>query len=188
MTMATRNKFINSKAFAVFNSFMRNKTYKLNGSGLGPQTTITANGKTVLMDVPRFMGGHDIGMQPVELLLSSLCGCEQVTAQFVARNMKPRVQINKIDFEIFGERDDAGAIALPLDRDNDSFPTARLTRIWGRAILHTGATQKEIDFICEQVKRRCPVACMVIDSGCKLEIEYEKALPSDDISHFPLSA
>lgn len=186
--MPIRNLFINPKGISVFNSLMRNKTYELHGCGRGSHTIMSANGKTVTVDVPRFMGGHDIGMQPVELLLSSLCGCEQVTAQFIARNMKPRVVINKIDFEIFGERDDAGAIGLPLDRDNDSFPTSRLTRIWGRAIVDTEATQEEVDFICEQVKRRCPVASMVIASGCRLEIAFEKSPNSDDINENPLSA
>jgi uncharacterized OsmC-like protein len=158
-----------------FRGDIRWKTYFLNGSGVGTQTTMTVNGKTTMTDLPRYMGGLDKGMQPVELFLTSLCGCEQATALFIARNMKPRVKIEKIDFEVNGKRDDKGAITLPLDIATDKLPPAMLTRIWGTAIVHTDASQVDIDFIAKEVKRRCPVANMVIASGCQLDISFKKA-------------
>lgn len=169
-------------------NIVRNRTYRLKGSGVGSQTVLNIKDKSLLTDIPRSMGGHDVGPQPVEMMLASLCGCEQVTAQFVARHMKPRVHINKIDFEVYGERDDAGAVSLPIDLESSQYPEAKLTRIWGRAVVYTDASQTELDFIAKQVKRRCPIANMVIASGCALEISFEKGeIGPEGIVHNNLS-
>lgn len=169
----------------------------------------------IITDVPKLMGGKNEGPQPVEMLLASLCGCELVTAQFIARNMKPRVVIDQIDFDVYACRDQRGAIgaihSLPIqftdrsggngDHDNnhndrnhnnrndkESFditistttttttplPPSRLERIWGTAIVHTTASSEEVALIADEVKRRCPIANMVMLSGCKLEIEFIK--------------
>ena len=154
---------------------MRHNTYHLHGSGVGSQTEMIAHDHSVTMDLPAMMGGSDKGMQPVELFLASLCGCEQATALFIARNMNPRVYIEKIEFDVFGERDNKGAISLPINLESDAYPPAMLTRIWGQAKVYTSATSSELEFIAKEVKRRCPIAGMVIAAGCNLEISYEKA-------------
>ena len=127
----------------------------------------------IITDVPRSMGGKNEGPQPIELFLASLCGCELVTAQFIARNMTPRVTIDRIDFDVSASRDQRGAIGMPIDQET-SLPPSRLGRIWGTATLHTSALLEEVAMIAAEIKRRCPIANMVMLSGCKLEIEFRK--------------
>lgn len=62
-------------------------------------------------------GGSDAAAQPVETLLAALIGCEQATAAFVARHMQPRMDLMRIDFIYYAERDNRGAVALPLDEE-----------------------------------------------------------------------
>ena len=154
------------------------KSYHLTGSGTSTTTHMIQSklSEPIITDVPRAMGGMNKGPQPIEMFLSSLCGCELVTAQFIARNMKPRVIIDRIDFDIRACRDQRGAISLPVGRDMKELPPSRLERIWGTALLHTTASNEEIAFIAEEVKRRCPIANMVILSGCDLDIIYEKSV------------
>jgi putative redox protein len=160
------------------------KEYRLSGIGKSTKTeiftydsTTTSSIHPIATDVPKAMGGGNTAPQPVELLLASLCGCEQVTAEFVARHLKPRVNIEKINFEIFASRNQKGAITLPLD--TITLPLSRLEQIWGTATVHTTATQEQIDIIAREIKRRCPIANMIILSGCKLDIKFIKACDND---------
>ena len=127
-----------------------------------------------------------MGLEPVELLLSSLCGCEQVTAQFVARNMKPRVNIDKIEYSVQASRDPKGAVYLPIGSNPPV--EARLNRVWGTALVYTSASQQQIDVIASEVKVRCPIANMIASSGCTLDINYIKANSKNPIEDKPLSS
>jgi uncharacterized OsmC-like protein len=151
------------------------KLYHLTGTGVGSKTVMKKNGlPDIVMDVPTAMGGKGLGPEPVELLLASLCGCKEVTALFVGRNMKPPVVIEKIEFDIHAERDQLGVLSLPLTKKHELPPT-RLNRIWGTALVYTSSTQDEISFLAGEVKKRCPVANMVELSGCELDISFKKA-------------
>ena len=52
---------------------------------------------------------------------------------------------------------------------------SRLTRIWGVAHVETDADDELIEKIGRIVHERCPVANMVVASGCSLEIEWRRA-------------
>ena len=153
------------------------KGYYISGSGAGTHCTVrTDDGFEVLSDVPAAVGGGGRAPQPVQLLLAALCGCEQATAAFVAFKWKPqRLSIGRVEFELRAERDERGALTLPLD--TDPLPTvARLARVWGTATVHgTTATDAQLARLGEEVHRRCPVANMVTLSGCTLDIEWRRA-------------
>jgi putative redox protein len=151
------------------------KSYHLIGTGTKTLTRMSQPRlpAPIETDVPISMGGSHQGPQPIELLLASLCGCELVTAQFIARNMKPRVTIDRIDFDVHASRDQRGAMGLPIGKDT-LLPPSRLERIWGTATVHTSASLVEVQLMAAEVKRRCPVANMVVLSGCLLEIEFKK--------------
>jgi uncharacterized OsmC-like protein len=129
------------------------------------------------------MGGKDSAPQPVELLLASFIGCTQATALFVGRNMKPRILIDKIEFDLNAKRDDRGVMEqLPIS-ERSKLPTvpARLTEINGSITVfakdRTGETVKIDD---EQIKilemhteHRCPVANMIVSSGCTINVIWK---------------
>ncbi len=54
---------------------------------------------SIATDVPRYMGGQDSAHQPIETFVASLCGCEMVTALYVASKMTPKVVIENIEFD-----------------------------------------------------------------------------------------
>lgn len=97
---------------------------------------------------------------------------------YVAKHM--HITIDRIDFEVEGVRDQAGALHLPIQET--PAVASRLQRIYGTAKVHTEATQEQVDELEEQVKRRCPIANMVVLSGCELDIKWMKAMHKEDIS------
>ena len=168
----------------------RIKTYSLQAVQTSAVATEsqTADGHAIASDLPRLMGGQDGAPQPVYLLLASLVGCEHATAAFVARHMKPRIHLRSVSFDIHAERDERGAISLPLvpaapdkeaeagDADAEAatiVPPARLQRVYGVATVDAGdATQEQVDLLARLVHQRCPVANMVTLSGCELDIQW----------------
>lgn len=128
------------------------KRYPLVARGAGVQCTIKARDlHEIRTDVPRSMGGGDEAPQPVELLLSALVGCEQATAAYVARHMKPRFKLKAVHFSVIGERDDRGATSLPI---TDPPPTgARLTRVSGEAVVYVRGPERETDARVEELAR-----------------------------------
>lgn len=158
------------------------KSYKLTGetgantnkSGVTVQTTKT--GHTLQTDVPRKMGGRDTAPQPVEMLLTAWMGCTQATALFVGRQMQQphRLLLNRLVFDVQGHRDERGALELPITTDPPV--PSRMFRVEGTIIVHRvggqAITTQEMKVLREQTESRCPVANMMIASGCQMNVEW----------------
>jgi uncharacterized OsmC-like protein len=155
------------------------KEYRVVGDGVGSSCHIlTDDGWIINTDIPKLQGGTHTAPQPVLLLLASLAGCELATARFVAFKSLPRIKMGKIVFDLQARRDERGAIHLPLTARPLPAP-ARLERVWGTAVVHgTDATPEQIVRLGEEVHLRCPVANMMVLSGCALEIEWKVAAAS----------
>jgi len=152
------------------------KSYRLEGTGKGPKVKITTNtGHSLATDIPKPMGGKDTAPQPVETLLASWMGCTQATALFVGRHLPERLSICKIEFEnIEAFRDERGALQLPIEQTPE-IPSRlqRITgtiRVFGRKGDHISAEQMEV--LKEQTEIRCPVANMMIASGCAIDVDW----------------
>ena len=151
----------------------RTKTYSLVSAATSPVATssLTSDGHSIATDLPRIIGGDDTAAQPVYLLLASLVGCEHATAAFVARQMKPRVNLRGVHFDISAERDERGAIPTS-DHAGRRLPHSRLQRMPGRQPW-TDATQEQVDELCSSSSAApsrtwclCPAANL-ISSGRK---------------------
>lgn len=152
------------------------KTYLLYGVGNRSKVEITTNtGHKLSTDVPKKMGGTDTAPQPVETLLAAWMGCTQATAVFVGRQMAPRVVIDSIEFvDIQASRDERGALTLPIE-ETPTIPS-RLQRISGQIqVAVKGSTQlsnEQLELLRDQTESRCPVANMIIASGCEMHVEW----------------
>jgi uncharacterized OsmC-like protein len=164
------------------------KSYTIHGVGKGSRVEVRTNtGHELRTDVPAptsTMGGTDSAPQPVETLLAALLGCTQATAIFVGRHLEPRVLIERLEFvDIVAERDERGALSLPIDVD-PSVP-ARLQKITGTIQVYTRRTQtknkkeeapplsqEQLDMLSRQTELRCPVANMMMASGCEMNIQW----------------
>jgi uncharacterized OsmC-like protein len=139
----------------------------------------TSTGHEIHIDVPRAIGGTDTAAEPVYHLLAALAACEAATARYVALKMRPRVVIAGMRFTLNAERNQNGALQLPIDTPPEVW--AGLTQIVGTCTVHTEAPQEQVDRLAEQVHVRCPVASMVIASGCVLNLEYIATPPTPTV-------
>ncbi|KAL7448938.1 hypothetical protein ACHAWC_001049, partial [Mediolabrus comicus] len=147
---------------------MHRKQYLISGTGQRSKVTCQTNTNHILeTDVPKKMGGGDEAPQPVEHLLAALCGCTQATAVYCGRMMKPRLIIDKIDFNIEAYRDERGALSLPIT-ETPTIP-ARLQKVAGTVIVTfkdgMEVSEEQLDILGKQTEARCPVANMLHASG-----------------------
>ena len=178
--IATLNLTLKSKRFSTSKSKCRTlqpiyKNYRVTGSGIGLHCNIvTYDGWKLSTDVTISQGGTNKAAQPVLLLLASLAGCELATARYVAFKSNPKIVMGKIEFDINGNRDERGALHLPMYTEPPV--PARLDHVWGTATVYdTNASQEQISALGEEVHRRCPIANMIIVSGCRLKINWRIA-------------
>ena len=162
---------------------------------------ITNTGHSLSTDIPKTMGGGDTAPQPVETLLGAWMGCTQATASFVGRQLlmekvklqpvaesttsrrnrrPPRTEVLLEFVNIQAYRDEQGALELPI-RQTPSVPS-RLQRITGiikvSLVSATGSTDEivfdseELEILKEQTEARCPIANMIVESGCAMDVEW----------------
>ena len=169
----------NSEDISITNSnddTKHRKHYNIKGNGKQSIVKMQTNtGHTIQTDIPQKMGGSDTAPQPVEYLLSALIGCTQATSIYVGRMMKPRLLIDKIEFDIHGYRDERGALELPIDTI-PSIP-ARLQCVSGTVKVYfkkngMKVSNEELSILAEQTEARCPVANMMYASGCDMDIKW----------------
>ena len=136
----------------------------------------TDTGHVLHTDVPEKRGSENSAPQPVEHLVAALVGCTQATATFVGRMMRPRLLIERMDFEIEASRDQRGALGMPID-EMPAIP-ARLQRVSGTVTVHfhegVEVTDDQLRILGEQTEARCPVANMMHASGCIMNIDWVK--------------
>jgi uncharacterized OsmC-like protein len=157
--------------------------------GCGPGVTMhTVNTHhTLQTDVPKTMGGDNLAPQPVETLLAAWIGCTQATALFVGRQMGS-LQIDKMDFDVMAFRDERGALQLPIEII-PQIPS-RLLEIKGTIQVYTQSmlSEEQLEILKEQTEARCPVANMIIQSGCEMNVIWVAKASSDEKGSLPGSA
>ena len=152
---------------------LQGKTSPESKSGVTVQTD---TGHTIQTDLPLRMGGKNLAPQPVETLLAAWMGCTQATALFVGRQMKPeRLALERLEFEnIEAVRDERGALQLPVN-ESPKVPS-RIQQVSGTILVFAAKAKAikaaEMDILREQTEQRCPVANMMIASGCHMQVEW----------------
>jgi uncharacterized OsmC-like protein len=173
------------------------KSYNLNGIGYGTKVEIKTNtGHQIETDIPKTMGGQDTAPQPVEMLLSSWMGCTQATIMYVGRQIinnnnnntrKQRIIIEKLGFHnIVAIRDERGSLQLPI-HEIPEIPS-RILSITGTIQVYIKSksssssesddekelllTTEEFELLKEQTEVRCPIANMILSSGCTIDVDW----------------
>lgn len=171
------------------------KSYNLNGIGYGTKVEIKTNtGHHIETDIPKTMGGQDTAPQPVEMLLSSWMGCTQATIMYVGRQIvntnsntrKQRIIIEKLGFHnIVAIRDERGSLQLPIN-EIPEIPSQILS-ITGTIQVYIKSkskspesddekemllTTEEFELLKEQTEVRCPIANMILSSGCTIDVDW----------------
>lgn len=155
------------------------KSYRIQGStsesSRAGVRARTGTGHVLHTDLPRPMGGADGAAQPVETLLAALAGCTQATAVYVARNLRPeRLDIRRIDFDLRAARDERGALSLPIESPPEI--PSRLRFVSGTVRVHAATSRpisdRDLALLREQTELRCPVANMMVASGCEMNVRW----------------
>lgn len=144
-------------------------------SKMNEKITATTNGMltegqtgnhTIIIDEPERMGGTDQGANPLGALLISLAGCENVVANFVAKEIQ--FDLKKIDFNISGELDTRGMMGEEGVRPY-------FQKVSVRAKVETTETEERVKELQELVDSRCPVFTTLKAANVEMDVHWEKA-------------
>jgi hypothetical protein len=79
-----------------------------------------------------------------------------------------------MEFDIFASRDERGALQLPIEVIPDV--PSRLEAVRGIVRVYSGNGQaislERLNLLRDQTEARCPVANMMLASGCHLDISW----------------
>lgn len=101
----------------------------------------------MLIDEPERLGGTDLAMNPLEVLLSSFGACMSVHAWLLAERMN--IRLKDVCFELEGETG-------PYERVGNITPVG-FRRIHTRISVEADNSQEEIDAFVHEIETRCPV-------------------------------
>lgn len=111
------------------------------------QVQVEARGHKVTVDEAKKSGGTDLGMNPLELLLSSLGACQTIMAQFSAEKMG--VKYNHLQVELEGDLDTDGYQGKPGIK-------VGLQEIRYTIQIESDEPQEKLEAFIEHVEAHCP--------------------------------
>lgn len=115
----------------------------------GLKTTTSVRGFEVYCDEPVESGGSNLGMNPVELLLSSLGSCMTIAAFYLAPSKD--IKLDSFGVEVEGDVDPDGFMGVNPDVRNG------LTEIRITPHIKCNVAEDEAREFVEFVASRCPV-------------------------------
>lgn len=145
---------------------MNKMTLMVNAKTEGITVKTRAGKHEMIIDEGKQMGGQDLGPNPLQSVLAALAACENVTARFVAREMK--FDLQDLSFKIKGQFDPRGFMGDPSVRPY--FETISI-----EATVTTNEPLDRIKELQEKVESRCPVYTMIKAAGVELDDEWVKA-------------
>lgn len=109
----------------------------------------TARGKSFVLDEPPALGGTDVGMNPVEALLSALGACKCIVAKAFADARG--IKLTDIEIQLDGDLDPDGFLGKN--------PDAKIgfSRIVTKYAIKADNTEGEIMAFIDFIEHTCPV-------------------------------
>jgi len=128
--------------------------------------TVLAESRThsFVMDESPDLKGNDLGMNPVETLLSALAGCALITIKAFAPTFG--VEILSADVSVEGELDVRGFLGLADVRSG-------LQNINLKIQLKSSSPEENVKKLIELVEKRCPVDD-TLSHGVAVKVSIEK--------------
>ena len=128
---------------------MYEKTYKVTAKKVGDlEVSVDARGHKVTLDEPVAQGGTDKGMNPFELLLSSIAACQTVSTSIYAESMG--IKIDEMSVEVEGDMDSAGFMGYAKFRPG-------FTNIRTHVHIKSESDPAMVKQLIDLVEIRCPV-------------------------------
>jgi len=129
---------------------MFEKTYRATARRIGDLAVeVQAREHSIVVDEPAASGGTDTGMNPVELLLSSIGACQTISLAIYAEQMQ--IPIEELWVDVEGDMDSAGFMGYDGYRPGYS-------EIRCNVHIKSSAPPSDIEMLVALVEMRCPVA------------------------------
>jgi uncharacterized OsmC-like protein len=138
------------------------------GTGVLQQITVGGDGtahRFATDTVPPF-GGQDSEPSPLSLTLGALTGCNQITAQIVAKELG--VTLGRFTFDVVGDFDPS-VMAGGAEGD------ANFDAVHVKATVESDADEATFERLRSETERRCPVTQLFVRSGLEFDSEWTAA-------------
>ena len=119
----------------------------------------------MIIDEPEMLGGTDHGPNPVEVVLSALGACQEITYRLYADKLE--IPVTGVEVEVLGEIDLCGFFAV----DDNVRPG--YTDIMANVKIESTASDEDIQRLIEAVDAHCPVLD-IISNSTPIKINVEK--------------
>ncbi|WNF37403.1 OsmC family protein [Bacillaceae bacterium IKA-2] len=141
-------------------------TVKVEGVSNKMKTQLTAKEHQFTIDEPENFGGTNQGPDPLSILLGALASCENVIANFVAKEIN--FDLQGIEYEVTGELDLRGLMG-------DSSVRTYFQWVKIEAKLQTSESDERIEEIRKLTDARCPVFQTLKAAGVEIISNWSKA-------------
>jgi uncharacterized OsmC-like protein len=134
----------------------------------GLRSTASIRGKfSVAMDEPKALGGTDTAPNPVEVILASLAGCQEIT--WKAYGQATGTPIESVSVHLDGHIDLRGFFAV------DEKVRPGFQEIRGTVTVKSSATTEQLQGLKEIVDGHCPVLDMLKYVPTTIVLKHEAA-------------
>ena len=120
---------------------------------------------SMTIDEPEVLGGTNQGPNPVEVVLSALGACQEITYRLYADKLE--IPVTGVEVEVLGEIDLCGFFAV----DDNVRPG--YTDIMANVKIESTASDEDIQRLIEAVDAHCPVLD-IISNSTPIKINVEK--------------
>ena len=131
----------------------------------GLKCEVRSGDHSMTIDEPEKLGGTNQGPNPVEVVLSALGACQEITYRLYADKLE--IPVTGVEVEVLGEIDLCGFFAV----DDNVRPG--YTDIMANVKIESTASDEDIQRLIEAVDAHCPVLD-IISNSTPIKINVEK--------------
>ena len=131
----------------------------------GLKCEVRSGDHSMTIDESEMLGGTNQGPNPVEVVLSALGACQEITYRLYADKLE--IPVTGVEVEVLGEIDLCGFFAV----DDNVRPG--YTDIMANVKIESTASDEDIQRLIEAVDAHCPVLD-IISNSTPVEINVEK--------------
>ena len=131
----------------------------------GLKCEVRSGDHSMTIDEPEMLGGTNQGPNPIEVVLSALGACQEITYRLYADKME--IPVTGVEVEVFGNIDLCGFFAV----DDNVRPG--YTDIMANVKIESTASDEDIQRLIEAVDAHCPVLD-IISNSTPIKINVEK--------------
>ena len=131
----------------------------------GLKCEVRSGDHSMTIDEPEMLGGTNQGPNPVEVVLSALGACQEITYRLYADKLE--IPVTGVEVEVHGEIDLCGFFAV----DDNVRPG--YTDIMANVKIESTASDEDIQRLIEAVDAHCPVLD-IISNSTPIKINVEK--------------